>query len=119
MIESSAIQALTAFHTQLDAFNSGDLERFLSTYARDVILQRDDGPAVRGAAEMRELYTARFADPALSCHVKSVAVSGERFVVAHEIVSTSAGRTEVQATFECEGTVIVRAMFMTRSMPAT
>lgn len=71
---------------QLDAYNRGDLELFLQQYTIDVVQSRPDGSgALRGMAEFRDDYAARFARALPRCSLLGRLTIGN-WVVDHEHV---------------------------------
>lgn len=70
---------------QLDAFNNRDLERFLSCYAPDAVIEDADGNVtMRGHEDMRPVYAALFeSSPKLHAEVVQRIRSGA-FVIDEE-----------------------------------
>ena len=106
---------LVPVQTQLDAYNTGDLELFLSAYADDVkIYNYPDELTMEGKATMRERYGNMFASqPDLQCRLVSRTVMGDR-VVDHESVVHLRGEApnEVVAIYRVEGGLITEVRFM-------
>ena len=110
-----AYAALTPVQTQLDAYNTGDLELFLSAYADTVkIYSFPDQLTMEGKDAMREAYGSMFATtPDLQCRLVSRTVMGNR-VVDHESVIRRRGEpaTEVIAIYRVEEGVITEVRFL-------
>ncbi len=100
---------LNVFHAQVDAFNDHDVEAFLSTYANDATVTSTSADPLRGHDSMRTHYTSRLSKHELRCEVLAVYEFGDRWVVAHELVSDGSISTEVVATFEIAGGLILRS----------
>lgn len=81
---------------QLEAYNAGDIEAFLATYADDVELRTLGRDAdTRGLDALRATYAALFAgNPELHCEVVRRIVQGNH-VIDHERVTGLAGTTAV------------------------
>lgn len=97
---------------QLTAYNARDLNAFLATYAEDA--QLFEHPAkllASGAAQLRERYAARFAEPNLHALVVKRIVMGN-FVIDHERVTRTfpdgTGTQDAIAMYEVDGTLITR-----------
>lgn len=98
------------FLAQVDAFNARDLDAFLATYAPDAALHGLlPDRVVNGHDEMREIYTARFAQDPLHCTIHATTVYGDRWVAAHERVLGPSGTVELVGVFEIADGRIVRA----------
>lgn len=80
---------------QLDAYNRGDIEAFLASYAPDVrIYDHPDRLLMSGVDEMRQSYGPMFeAAPDLHAEIGGRIVHGE-YVIDLEIVSGMPGRAE-------------------------
>ncbi len=103
------------FRAQVDAFNARDLDAFLTTYAEDVELHGLlPDRVVRGHAEMRPLYAERFQQQPLHCEIPELVVYGDRWVAAHERVTSPAGTVELVGVFEVENGRIVRGDMVRR-----
>ncbi len=97
---------------QLAAYNARDLNAFLATYAEDA--QLFEHPArllASGAAQLRERYAARFAEPNLRALVVKRIVMGN-LVIDHERVTRTfpegTGTQDAIAMYEVDGTLITR-----------
>ena len=104
-----------AFDRQLEAFNVRDLESFVNAYDSDATISRDETLFLNGREEIRSFYHDRFRDPSLHCDVIRCVDLGERWLVAHEKVSSVDSVVEVVAVFEIENARIVRAQLVTKS----
>jgi hypothetical protein len=97
------------FGRQLAAFNRKDLEAYLACYADDVSINGLPLGSVKGIAAARSLYRGRFEDRTLWCEVREAVEIGGRWVLAHEVIHSSAGAVEFTAIFEVADGVIRRA----------
>lgn len=98
------------FRAQVAAFNARDLDAFLATYAPDAELHGLlPDRVVRGHGEMREIYAERFRQEPLHCEIPALTVYGDRWVAAHERVTSPAGTVELVGVFEVVGGAIARA----------
>ena len=101
--------------TQLDGYNTGDLELFLSAYADTVqIYNFPDELGAEGKDAMRETYGNMFERlPDLHCRLVNRMVMGNR-VIDHESVIFDAGEppTEVIAMYTVEDGLITEVRFM-------
>ena len=106
---------LTPVQTQLDAYNTGDIDRFLSAYADSVkIYSFPDQLTSTGKRQLRETYGAMFARmPDLQCRLVSRTVMGNR-VLDHESVVWEKGQpaTEVVAIYLVEDGLIQEVRFL-------
>lgn len=112
MEEFELTSATAVVEAQVGAFNDHDLEAFLATYAADAVVVGVAAEPLRGAAALREFYTPRMQDANLSCTVDVQLQLGERWVVARELVTSSAGTSETIATFEVLNGAITRASML-------
>jgi len=104
-----------AFDKQLVAFNAGDLDSFVDAYGSSAAISRDESLTLNGRDEIRSFYEERFHDESLHCEVLERVEFGDRWLVAHEIVSSATSVFEVVAVFEIVNDHIVRAKMMTLS----
>ena len=102
-----------AFDQQLEAFNAGDVDSFVDAYSRSASIYRDATLTLSGRDEIRSFYEERFRDESLHCEVLERIELNDRWLVAHEIVSSSTSVVEVVAVFEIFEGLIVRASLMT------
>jgi hypothetical protein len=98
---------------QLDAFNARDVAALLATYADDAALfEHPDKLLARGAAALRERFTARFSEPNLHAALQHRIVMGN-FVFDHEIVTRTfpegPGTLEVVMIYEVQAGRIARS----------
>ena len=101
---------------QLAAYNARDLDAFLETYAEDAqLFEHPSRLLASGAAQLRERYAARFAEPNLHAVVTRRIVMGN-VVIDHETVTRSfpegTGTQEAIAMYEVQGTRITRVWFI-------
>lgn len=113
--QSDPYAVLVPVQTQLDAYNTGDLELFLSAYADSVkIYDYPDQLRMTGKEAMREIYGGMFQQlPELQCRLVSRTVMGKT-VIDHESVVFSADQnpTEVIALYRVENGLIVEVRFL-------
>ena len=106
---------ITPVQTQLDGYNTGDLELFLSAYADTVrIYNFPDELGAEGKEAMRETYGNMFERlPDLHCRLVNRMVMGNR-VIDHESVVFAAGEppTEVIAMYTVEEGLITEVRFL-------
>lgn len=108
-------EAERVFRAQVAAFNSHDLEAFLSTYAIDAVVYGDPAGPIAGEEALRRHYGVRLAEPSVNCDVLGCTSFGDDWVIAHELVRTSKGIVEVVATFEVSGGRIARVTSLRRT----
>jgi hypothetical protein len=94
------------------AFNARDLERFLETYSDTATVATFARPPMNGKADLRPHYAKRFQETVLLCEIVRAEEFDDRWLVAHERVTTSAGTSEVLGVFEIRDGVITRASMM-------
>ena len=89
--------AVTPVQTQLDAYNTGDLDLFLSAYADAIRIYRyPDVLQSEGKEAMRATYGRMFRElPDLQCRLVSRMVMGNR-ILDHESVRRSADAPPVE-----------------------
>lgn len=73
--------------TQLDAYNTRDLEHFVAAYSSDIVIEDGNGNrVVEGQAKLRERYQALFdASPDLHCHIAHRTIIGNYVMDEEEI----------------------------------
>jgi len=78
---------LTPVDGQLDAYNAGDVERFLSSYSPDVIVEDGAGQTLmRGREQMRGEYAPFFAEfPHLRGEIVHRLTAGD-YVIDEELI---------------------------------
>lgn len=101
---------------QLDAYNAHDVEAIVAVYADDAQqFEYPDTLVAAGAAQLRERFALRFAEPNLHATLLNRIVMGN-VVIDHESVSRTfpegAGRLELVAIYEVKLGRIVRASFI-------
>jgi hypothetical protein len=100
---------------QLEAYNDGDLERFVREYTDDVVVYRfpSNDPVLVGKPAFTELYrTNRFSRTGVKAEVLSRIVVGNK-VIDHERVTGAAGTSlEVAAIYEVTPTGISKVWFV-------
>ena len=94
---------------QVDAFNVRDLDAFCATYASEAAVSGVTPQPIVGRDALRAFYADRFRDPELHCVIDASVTFGDRWLVAHELVTTSHGTSETIATFEVRDGLITRA----------
>ncbi|WP_116125865.1 nuclear transport factor 2 family protein [Lewinella sp. IMCC34183] len=112
---SDPYAVVTPVQTQLDGYNTGNLELFLSAYADSVkIYAYPDELQGQGKEAMRDTYGRMFERlPDLQCRLVSRMVMGNR-VLDHESVRRTPGDAplEVIAIYTVEGGLITEVRFM-------
>ena len=107
--------AVTPVQTQLDGYNTGDIDLFLSAYADTVkIYSFPNELTMEGKSTMREQYGAMFERmPDLHCRLINRTVMGNR-VLDHESVIWEKGKpaSEVVAIYLVEGGLITEVRFL-------
>jgi hypothetical protein len=100
---------------QLDAYNRRDIEALMATYADDA--RQFEHPSkllASGAAQLRERFTARFAESNLYAKLLNRIVAGN-IVVDHEIITRTfpegPGKMELVAMYEIRSGKIAQAWF--------
>jgi hypothetical protein len=85
-------RCMDAVETQVQAYNSHDLEAFVSCYAEDVVVEDGDGNVlIRGRAGMRERYGRLFSEsPSVQAEIPTRIRLG-RYVVDEEHVTGRSG----------------------------
>lgn len=106
------MSALAIVNAQVEAFNSHDVDAFIATYAPDAVIVGAAPHVLEGHAAMRTHYTQRLVNSALRCDIDTVVVFGDRWVVAREAIQDGDNVTEVVATFDVVGDVIVRVSML-------
>lgn len=105
----------TIIDGQLAAYNSRDLEAFLSFYAEDAVLANYPNQVTQtGKAEMRTRYQIRFSNPNVHAEIIKRVAFGS-FVVDHERVVAAPpaeGTLEAVAIYEIKDGKIVRVTFL-------
>lgn len=112
----TAFDSASVVQRQLDAYNAHNLEALLETYAEDA--QQFEHPAkllASGIAQLRERFTARFAEPNLHAQLLNRIVIGNT-VIDHELVTRTfpegPGTIELVATYEVLNGKIAKAWFI-------
>jgi hypothetical protein len=100
---------------QVEAYNARDIDAFLLTYADDAeLFELPDKLLARGAAELRERYTKRFADERLHAEIVNRIVVANT-VIDHERVHLTLpegpGTLEAAAIYEVRDGKITRVWF--------
>ena len=101
--------------SQLDAYNSGDIERYLDCFHPDACLRelQDGGVIAQGAAAIRESFSALFSScPELHAELIQRMAMGDT-VVDHERVSgmSADGPEETIAIYEVRDGKIMQVWF--------
>ena len=105
--------AVDIVQRQLEAYNARDLERFASTYADDVAIYRMPAlePAIRGKAQLREVYRDRFSSPSLHAEILARIVLGNKVIDHERVVGIRETPLEALAVYEVEGDFIRTVWF--------
>jgi hypothetical protein len=98
---------------EVDAFNAGDLERFLSMFTSDVVV---DGLAtatapIVGAEALREQYGRRMAQSGIRARIESRVCLGQ-WVIDYEFVSVESTVVPQLAIYELRGEKIARVTIL-------
>lgn len=103
------MKAQDVVDTQVDAFNSHNVEAFITTYAEDCVVSgvRGSSGDIRGREAMRAHYQRRLAQPGLRADILQRAVMG-CWIVDHEIVYTAGDPEEAVVVYEVRGSHIKR-----------
>ena len=109
-------KAVILAQRQLDAYNSQNLEKFLSVYSEDVEVLEfpSNKQTLKGIEQMRERYEALFQNnPKQHAKLLSRIVKGN-FVIDHEFVTGRSNGIEVTAIaiYEIIGDKIGRVWFV-------
>lgn len=100
---------------QLNAYNSRDVETFVSVYSENVEVYDLPGQLLlRGRDKLRQTYTELFRKaPRLHCKLVGRVTRG-RFVIDHELVTGIPGKKRLEATaiYETAGGKIRRVWFV-------
>jgi hypothetical protein len=98
---------------QLDAYNSRDIEALLATYADDAeVFEHPSTLLARGAAALRERFTARLKEPNLYARLLSRTVMGQTVIDYEEVFRTfpeGSGSLRLIMIYEISGDRIARA----------
>jgi hypothetical protein len=110
------VDAAAAVQRQLDAYNSHDVDAFLSAYATDVTAIDGDGQTLFvGHEAMRTAYERLFADnPDLHAHVPTRLSSGD-WVVDQEQVQVADGQMETLVAYQVVDGLIRRVVMLSSS----
>lgn len=106
------MSALSVVTAQVEAFNTHDLDAFIATYAENAQIVGAAEQTIVGHAAMRQHYSQRLSNPNLRCDIDTTVLFGDRWLVAHELISDGTTITEVIATFEVVDGVISRASML-------
>jgi uncharacterized protein (TIGR02246 family) len=80
--------AVDVVQAQLEAYNAQDVDKFVATYADDVVVMLRGKVWIEGKQALRERYGAMFAKyPKNRAKVAERRTEGDRVVVDHEIVT--------------------------------
>ncbi|HMJ91089.1 MAG TPA: nuclear transport factor 2 family protein [Candidatus Acidoferrum sp.] len=101
---------------QLDAYNARDIDALMATYAEDAQqFQHPSTLLATGAAQIRERFTTRFAEPNLHALLLKRIVAGN-IMIDHEKVTRTfpegPGSIELVAIYEIHDGRIAKAWFI-------
>ena len=99
---------------QVDAYNSHDLDRFVSAYAESILIYRMPAtePSISGKVQLSEFYaTQRFNLPELRAEIVNRIVLGNKVIDHERIWGIRDGTIEVAAIYEVVGDLISRVWF--------
>ena len=107
------MSAVDVVQRQLEAYNARDLERFAATYAEDITIYRMPAtePAIRGKAQLREVYRDRFTSPALNAEILARIVLGNKVIDHERVVGIRETPLETLAVYEVEDGLIRTVWF--------
>lgn len=116
MSADTSLTPATVVQRQLDAYNAHDIDALLATYAEDAEqFAHPDQLIARGHDQLRERFTARFAEPNLHAQLVNRIVMGNT-VIDHEIVTRTfpdgPGTLELVAIYEVQDGKIAKAWFI-------
>ena len=101
---------------QLLAYNARDLERFITTYSADVVIEDgENNLLMRGHDQIRERYGALFmANPELHCRIGNRMRIGKYVVDEEEVTGVSTSPTPIHAIviYRIEGDKIVHVRML-------
>jgi hypothetical protein len=115
-------EVISIIDRQLDAYNRADLEDFIACYTPDVRLFRlhTHEQFACGHADMRTIYSQRFASPGLHAIIAQRMVLGD-FVIDYEQISGFPGKettiTEAIAIYHVTQGLIDKAWFIRKEEP--
>jgi hypothetical protein len=101
--------------TQLDAYDTGDIDAFLATYGPDIkVYDHPDTLIMSGHEQMREVYTRLFAAaPGLKTHISQRITIGNHVIDNETVTGTADGvPRRVVAMYEVRDGVIVNVWFV-------
>jgi hypothetical protein len=98
---------------QASAYNAHDVDRFLSCYTTDAVIEELDGSAVmRGSEEMRRQYSQLFREhPAITATIGTQIRSGD-YTVYEEIITGVQPERRGVAIYHRAGELIDRVVFL-------
>ena len=98
---------------QFQAYNAGDLERFLAVYSEDAVLVLRDGKTISGKPAMRSIYAKFFADnPKLTCTIEKREISGTTVTDVERITGLANGlEKRARASYDVAGGLIRKVTF--------
>ena len=111
--ETHELNPATVVQAQLDAYNARDLEALLDSYADDAeMFEHPAKPLAKGVEQLRQRFTARFAEPNLHAKLIHRLVMGT-MVVDQELVTRTfpegPGTLELIMIYEVQHGLISRA----------
>lgn len=111
-----SLDTVAVVQRQLDAYNAHDVDALLATYAEDAEhFAHPEQLIARGHDQLRERFTARFAEPNLHAQLIHRCVMGTK-VIDHEIVTRTfpegPGTLELVAIYEVQHGKIAKAWFI-------
>lgn len=118
----TAIEQMTinVIDTQLDAYNSGDIEAFAATYHDDVEINSfSAGLLYQGKSKLKEHYGAKFNSLYFLKATSLKRIVHDRFIVDHELAESSSlpsgvinNSVKIIAAYEVIDGLIKRVTFM-------
>jgi hypothetical protein len=98
---------------QLEAYNARDLDRFAATYSDDITIFRMPAtePAVRGKAQLREVYANRFTATNLHAVILARVALGNKVIDHERVIGIRPEPLEALAVYEVEANLIRTVWF--------
>lgn len=109
------ISAVDVVNKQLEYYNAGDIEGFVSTYSPDIRIFNlgEEEPFLTGLTELKARYTQRFSNPKLRAHIANRIVVGDRVIDYEEVTGIKENEvSRVVAIYEVKQGLIHRVWFV-------
>lgn len=107
-------EARRVANLQLDAYNACDLEAYLDLFHKDAVLMNLPGQDViaNGIEAIRDMYSARFRTPGLSCQVHHRSEIGNIAIDRERVYTDGNPSVDILAMYEVTGGKIARIFFI-------